>query len=100
MKESKLVYNKPVVSEGFLICECAHNRPEEGVQIDYHALGISPPMESTNYNWKPALFAIDVIDFAITMHDCADGTPTFMIRVQDMSFIIKGKVEDFKDLII
>lgn len=100
MKESKALYSKPVLSEGFLVCECAHTRPEEGVQIDYDALGISPPAESTNYNWKPALFAIDIIDFAITMHDCSDGTPTFMIRVQDMSFIIKGKVEELREMIL
>ena len=100
MKESKALYNKPVLSEGFLVCECAHNRPESGIQIDYEALGIAPPASSINYNWKPALFALDIIDFAITMQDCEDGTPIFMIRVQDMSFIIKGKVEELKEMIL
>lgn len=100
MKESKLAYNKPILSEGFLICECAHNPYGADIDIDYQSLGISPPKDKAEYIWKSAIFSLDVIDFAITMNDCADGTPNFMIRVQGMSFIIRGRVEEFKELII
>ena len=93
MRKSKAQSVMKALDNRMLLCQCAHNPPGQSSNIDYEALGISPPKEDDVYIWKPAMFNIDMIDIAVTMNNTEDGDECIMIRIDGMSFIIKGNVD-------